>query len=178
MKLIRSVVLGVVFLLGVFLASANTGLVDLVYLPALPFAGLGEAASLRVPTFIVVLGSILVGVIGTGLGVFVEQSKLRWATRAAVKKARQKEKEWEGLRDELAGAKQELANARQELAVARAETTTARERLAQTEGRLAKLREERRSAAPAAAAGTPAAAVKASPSARRENDGNDTSGRG
>ena len=110
MKLIRSVVLGVLFLLGVFLASANTGLVELVYLPALPFAGMGNGASLRVPVFIVVLAAILVGVVVTGLGVFFEQSRLRWTTRAALKTARRKEEDWAGLRDELAASRQDLAN--------------------------------------------------------------------
>ncbi len=144
MKLIRSIVLGVLFLLGVFLASANTALVELVYLPALPFAGMDAVGSLRVPVFILVLAAILIGVVATGLGVFFEQSKLRWTTRAALKTAKQKEKEWAGLRDELALAKQELANTKQELAVSRTETRSARERLTQTEARFAKLREELR----------------------------------
>ncbi len=151
MKLLRTVILGVLFLLGVFLSSANTGSMKIVYLPPMPFGPMPEGASIEVPVFIVILGSILVGVLITGLGVAFEQSKLRWSTRSALKQAKRQEAEWGAANRDVASMKEQVANAN-------GETERVRAKLREAEAQIVKLKPP----SPAASLGTSQGALGSS----------------
>ncbi len=101
MKLLRNVFMAVLFLAGVFLASANTGLVELVYMPPLPLEGYGEGGRVQVPLFVLVLGSILAGVLLTGLGLFLEQMRLRITSRSLSRENDQLNREVGTLREQV-----------------------------------------------------------------------------
>lgn len=120
MKLLRTFLFAILFLVGVFLASANTASIELVYLPRLPFGPYPEGASVHLPIFLVVLAAVLLGVIVTGLGVFAEQLRLRLGMRSQRREA-------ERLAGELEQQTEDMRNLRAELAEAREEARRLRE---------------------------------------------------
>jgi len=113
MKLLRTFLFAILFLVGVFLASANTASIELVYLPRLPFGPYPEGASVHLPIFLVVLAAVL-------LGVFAEQLRLRLGMRSQRREA-------ERLAGELEQQTEDMRNLRAELAEAREEARRLRE---------------------------------------------------
>ena len=83
MRVIRTAVLSLLFIAGVFLASANVHDVSLVFLPNIPIAGWPEFRSVELPLFMLVLGFLVLGVILGGFGVLFEHVRLRRALRRA-----------------------------------------------------------------------------------------------
>ncbi|MFQ5478223.1 MAG: lipopolysaccharide assembly protein LapA domain-containing protein [Candidatus Binatia bacterium] len=101
MKIVKTMFYTVVFLFAVFIASFNTATVYLVYLPALPFLARPEGAVLQLPLFVVILGSVLLGVIIGGAGAFIEHLRLRATLRAEQKQNGSLLREVTKVKDEL-----------------------------------------------------------------------------
>ena len=84
MKIIKTIIAAILFVACVFLATANMHEVDLVY-PDVPLAGWPEYGPWRVPLFVVILVTLVVGILVGGLGTLFEQIRLRTAARRARK---------------------------------------------------------------------------------------------
>jgi len=116
MKVVRTILLGLLFIAGVFLASANVQPVELVLLPNLPIDGWPAKHSVAVPLFVLVLGALVVGVLVGGLGALLQHVKLRTGLRRARKENRRQGEELAGVREKLALVEAELEQARRECA--------------------------------------------------------------
>ncbi len=135
MRVLRSILMVVFFIAGVFIAAANVHDVDLIYLPAVPLVGLTSSLSVHVPLFLIVLTSLVAGVLFGGLAAILEQARLRLGLRRARKdadRALQEEGKAVALLDnakaEAAGLQAEIAELREELRAA-GEVVTSQEPL-------------------------------------------------
>jgi putative membrane protein len=135
MRVLRSVATVLLFIAGVFIASANTQLVTLVYLPAVPALGLPAEFSIGVPLFLLILGTLVAGVLLGGLAAILEQARMRLGLRRARKErdlaVDEREKATallDNAAEEAAGLRSELAELREELRAA-GETQVAEEPL-------------------------------------------------
>ncbi|NQY90845.1 MAG: LapA family protein [Deltaproteobacteria bacterium] len=82
MKILRTVFYSVLFLAAVMIATSNSEVVQVVYLPALPFLPRPDGAAVGMPLFAVILGSILIGVLVGGLGALLENTRARVRVRS------------------------------------------------------------------------------------------------
>lgn len=122
MRVIRSILVVLLFLVGVFVANANMHSVDLTYLPSAPALGFTGGATISVPLFLVVLVTLAVGVLLGGLVAILEQAQLRLGLRRA-RKERDRAVEEEGkavvlletANEAAAGLRAEIAELREEL---------------------------------------------------------------
>jgi uncharacterized integral membrane protein len=124
-KILRIMLAVVLFVAGVFLATANMHEVD-VFLPALPIAGWPELRQVRVPLFLVVLGSLIAGVLLMGLWSLFEQIRWRTGARRAAKEHKRAQGAREAAENERDSALRERDIARGELVQVRAEAAEAR----------------------------------------------------
>jgi uncharacterized integral membrane protein len=125
MKILRIMFAAVLFVVCVFIATANMHEVA-IFLPRAPVQGWPFAAELRAPLFVVILTTLVAGVVITGLATLFEQVRLRAATRRARK---EREKAMAALEPTAAArdaALQEQAKLREELRAVRAELEQAR----------------------------------------------------
>lgn len=83
MGIVRNVVFAILFVIAVYVASANVQLVEIVYLPATGFASGWEQRSIQLPVFVVVLGGLVLGALIGGVTALLEQGRLRFALRRA-----------------------------------------------------------------------------------------------
>ena len=125
MRVLRSVGTVLLFIAGVFIASANTQLVTVVYLPAVPAFGLPSEFSIGIPLFLLILGALVAGVLLGGLAAILEQTRMRLGLRRARKDrdlAVDEREKATALLDnaaaEAAGLRSELAELREELRAA------------------------------------------------------------
>ncbi len=123
MRVIRTAVLSLLFIAGVFLASANVHDVSLVFLPNIPIAGWPEFRSVELPLFILVLGFLVLGVILGGFGALFEHVRLRRALRRASKEKDKLAGELGAARAEVEQAESQQSRLREELEQARAEAS-------------------------------------------------------
>jgi len=84
-KILRTIFYSVLFLAAVMIATSNSQVVQLVYLPALPFMPRPEGAAVGMPLFAVILGSLLIGVLVGGLGALLENTRARVRVRSLEK---------------------------------------------------------------------------------------------
>ncbi|RMF24857.1 MAG: DUF1049 domain-containing protein [Deltaproteobacteria bacterium] len=124
MRVIRTVVIALLFIAAVFLASANVQEVSLVFLPDLPVAGWPATRSLELPLFVLVLGSLVLGVLIGGFGALFEQARLRRGLRRADKEKKRLAAELAQAAEERERYRQERDEARAELEKTRAEQVT------------------------------------------------------
>jgi len=115
----------VLFVACVFLATANMHDVALV-LPDVPSAGWPQMREVQVPLFVVVLGTLVVGVVITGLGTLFEQLRLRGAARRARKERKRAEAARDVAERERDTAVRDCEAIRAELVEARAQTAEVR----------------------------------------------------
>jgi len=127
MRVIRSVVMVMLFLVGVFVANANMHTVDVTYLPSAPALGLPVGATITVPLFLVVLVTLAVGVLLGGLVAILEQAQLRLGLRRARKERDRAVEEQAKATALLENANSDAAGLRAELAELRAELRAAGE---------------------------------------------------
>jgi uncharacterized integral membrane protein len=111
-RILRTVFVVVVFLLGVLMATANTARVDLVYVPELPFAGAPLARSISLPVYLLALCVLTVGVLLGGLAAAVEQIRLRTGLRRARKENARVAAELSSVKERLELARAELEQER------------------------------------------------------------------
>lgn len=119
MRVLRTVLICLLFVAAVFISSANVHLVELVYLPGIGIESTWEPRSIRAPLFVVVLGALLIGALLGGAAAIFEQTRLRLALRQSRKAAEKAASDVEAVRDERARDLSEAARLRQELADAR-----------------------------------------------------------
>ncbi len=115
MRVIRTIVVALLFIAAVFLASANVQEVEIVFLPDLPLAGWPSVQSVELPLFVIVLGSLVVGVLVGGFGALLEQARLRRAVRRATKEKEKLAGELREVRAELERAESARAELEREL---------------------------------------------------------------
>lgn len=121
MKIIRAILVLVLFIAAVLLASANEAAVKLVYLPELPLAGFERARSVLVPLFLVVLVSLgLGGILGGGLALF-QQAALKLRVRRLDKDNARLTNDVAAAREKLGLVTAQLDQSRQEAALLRTE---------------------------------------------------------
>lgn len=121
MKIIRAILVLVLFIVAVLLASANETAVELVYLPELPLAGFERARSVLVPLFLVVLVSLgLGGILGGGLALF-QQAALKLRVRRLDKDNARLANDVAAAREKLGLVTAQLDESRQEAALLRTE---------------------------------------------------------
>jgi hypothetical protein len=111
-KILRTVLIVVVFLAGVLMATANTARVDLVYVPELPFAAAPLARSISLPLYLLVLCVLTIGVLLGGLAAAVEQIRLRTGLRRARKENARVTAELRSVKERLELARAELEQER------------------------------------------------------------------
>jgi len=85
MKIVRNVVLCVLFVVAVFISSANVQLVEIVYLPATGLESGWQPRSIQLPLFVIVLGALGIGALLGGAAGLFEQGRLRLALRQSRK---------------------------------------------------------------------------------------------
>ena len=84
MKVLRVIFAVVLFVAAVFVSTANMHDVAIM-LPRVPVEGWPLAGELHAPLFMVILTSLVVGVVITGLATLFEQIRLRTVARRARK---------------------------------------------------------------------------------------------
>lgn len=89
MKILRNVILCVLFVVAVFISSANVQLVEIVYLPATGFESGWRPRTIQLPLFVIILGALGIGAMLGGAGGLFEQGRLRLALRRARKAEQQ-----------------------------------------------------------------------------------------
>lgn len=119
MRILRWMTVLLLFILAVLLARENDALVDLVYQPGVPFHGLEEPRSVRIPLFLLVLITLGVGgILGGGMALFQQTSlKLR---------LRRSEKDNGRLTNDVAAVREKLGLVAAQLDQARRETAELR----------------------------------------------------
>jgi hypothetical protein len=103
MRIIRSILLALLFLVGVVVASANVHLVELVIFPDLGIEALPNKISIELPLFVIVITALGGGVLLGGLAAALEQIRLRHGLRRA-RKERDRALEEQGKADALLDA--------------------------------------------------------------------------
>jgi uncharacterized membrane protein YciS (DUF1049 family) len=133
MKIIRAILVLVLFIAAVLLASANEAAVTIVYLPELPLAGFERARSVLVPLFLVVLVSLgLGGILGGGLALF-QQAALKLRVRRLDKDNARLTNDVAAAREKLGLVTAQLDQSRQEAALLRTELEGPHESAAEVE---------------------------------------------
>ena len=112
MKIIRTLFLIVLFVLGVLVATQNTQAVRFAYLPDASWSPIPGGAAIELPLFLLVLGCVVLGAALAGVGTFVEQVRLRTAARRQTKLATKMTKERDAAVSDLDRAKEQLEDAR------------------------------------------------------------------
>jgi uncharacterized integral membrane protein len=85
MRILRNVLLCVIFVFAVFVSSANVQLVEIVYLPATGLASGWQPRSIQLPLFVIILGALGLGALLGGIAGLFEQGRLRLALRQSRK---------------------------------------------------------------------------------------------
>ena len=85
MRILRSLTIALLFIGGVFVASANVHSVELFYLPATGIAGWPVVRSIHMPLFLVVIATLVGGVLLGGLAAVLDQVRSRTGLRRARK---------------------------------------------------------------------------------------------
>jgi uncharacterized integral membrane protein len=85
MRILRNVLLCVLFVAAVFVSSANVQLVEIVYLPATGLDSGWQPRAIQLPLFVIVLGALGIGALLGGAAGFFEQGRLRLALRHSRK---------------------------------------------------------------------------------------------
>jgi len=119
MRILRNVLLCVIFVFAVFISSANVQLVEIVYLPATGLESGWEPRSIQLPLFVIVLGALALGALLGGAAGLFEQGRLHLALRQSRKTEHK-------AAAELASAQEILANERDAAARLRGELESAR----------------------------------------------------
>jgi uncharacterized integral membrane protein len=151
MRILKTVILCLAFVVAVFLCSANVHSVQLHYIPDIGLPQLGEPQSLNLPLFLLVLGSVALGLVLGGGGALFEQTRLRLELRQAKKAA-------DRYHDQALSSDSELGVEREEVARLKAQPTTLRR---ERDALLEPPTEPAAETAPAAAEMAPAAAMAA-----------------
>lgn len=126
MKILRNVLLCVLFVAAVFISSANVQLVEIVYLPATGLESGWQPRAVQLPLFVIVLGALAIGALLGGAAGLFEQGRLRLALRQARKSEHKAASDLAEAQAELAGEKETGARLRRELDSARAAAEIAR----------------------------------------------------
>ncbi len=121
MKVVRVVLLCGLFIVGVFISSANVAPVDLVLWPNLGRPVATPARSVEVPLFVLVLASVLFGLVLGGATALFEQGRLRWGLRRAEKTTRRLKAEASSAEANLMTQREQVERLSLELAAARRE---------------------------------------------------------
>ncbi len=121
MRVVRTVVVALLFIAAVFLASANMQTASLVLLPEIPGTGWPQIQSPDLPLFIWILGSLALGVVIGAFGALVEQTRLRRGLRRSEKEKEKLSAELGQVQEELDRCRRERDEARNQLEQIRAE---------------------------------------------------------
>jgi len=133
MRILRNVLLCVLFVAAVFIASANVQLVEIVYLPSTGLGSGWQPRSVQLPLFVIVLGALGLGaLIGGAAGLF-EQGRLRLALRQSRKAAHKALADAADAEARLVSEREGTEKLRREAEVARMEAERARRSAAATE---------------------------------------------
>jgi len=89
MKILRNVLLCVLFVIAVFVSSANVQLVEIVYLPATGLESGWRPRAIQLPLFVIILAALGIGALLGGAAGLLEQGRLRLALRRARKAEQQ-----------------------------------------------------------------------------------------
>lgn len=108
MKVFRGILLCGLFIVGVFVSSANVHRVELVVWPSLGMSAAPPAWSVEVPLFVLVLACVLFGLVLGGAAALFEQGRLRWGLRRA-------ERDSKRLKSEASAAEANMATQREEV---------------------------------------------------------------
>jgi len=120
-KVLRVVLLCGLFIVGVFISSANVAPVDLVLWPNLGRPVATPVRSVEVPLFVLVLASVLFGLVLGGATALFEQGRLRWGLRRAEKITKRLKAEASSAEANLMTQREEVERLSLELAAARRE---------------------------------------------------------
>ena len=126
MKILRNVLLCVLFVAAVFISSANVQLVEIVYLPATGLESGWQPRSIQLPLFVIVLGALGIGALLGGAAGLFEQGRLRLALRQSRKAEHKAVAELAEAETGLAGERETAARLRRDLEAARAAAERAR----------------------------------------------------
>ncbi len=121
MRVVRTVVIALLFIAAVFLASANMQTASLVLLPEVPGTGWPQIQSPDLPLFIWILGSLALGVVVGAFGALVEQARLRRGLRRSEKEKAKLSAELGQVQEELDRCRRECDDVRGQLEQLRAE---------------------------------------------------------
>ena len=119
MKILRNVLLCVLFVCAVFISSANVQLVEIVYLPATGLESGWQPRSIQLPLFVIILGALGVGALLGGAAGLFEQGRLRLALRQARKGEHKAVAALATVDASLAGERETVAQLRRDLESAR-----------------------------------------------------------
>jgi len=126
MRILRSIVLALLFIAGVFVASANVQLVELVIVPDTGIASFPAKIAIELPLFLIVIVALGAGVLLGGLAAVLEQVRLRTGLRRARKERDHAVEEHgkadallDGARAEAEGLRAQVTELSSELVVAR-----------------------------------------------------------
>ena len=139
MKILRILLLAILFVLAVFICSANTNTVPLVLWPSVDMGGMPGEFRIDPPLFIVILGALLVGLLIGGTGAIFQQSRLKFGLRRANKEVGR-------LLASLAEAEQAVENERAAAESERASVESERAAMEQLREEVKQEREERQAA--------------------------------
>jgi len=99
--MLKMVFFTMLFIVCVFVASANVHTVQLVYLPHLDIEGWPERGVVEMPMFVFVLGSLVVGLLLGATGAVVEQARLRVGLRRDHRELERTQQELSQSREEI-----------------------------------------------------------------------------
>jgi putative membrane protein len=109
--MLKMVFFTLLFVVCVFVASANVHTVELVYLPHLNVEGWPERGVVEMPMFVLVLGSLVIGLLLGATGAVFEQARLRIGLR-------RDRHEHERLEAELSQSREEMKQLAADLGIA------------------------------------------------------------
>lgn len=120
MKILRNVLLCVLFVVAVFVSSANVQLVEIVYLPATGLESGWQPRSIQLPLFVIVLGALGIGALLGGAAGLFEQGRLRLALRQARKSEHKAAADLAAVEANVARERESAERLRRELEAERA----------------------------------------------------------
>lgn len=120
MKIVRNVLLCVLFVVAVFVSSANVQLVEIVYLPATGLESGWQPRAIQLPLFVLVLGALGIGALLGGAAGLFEQGRLRLALRQSRKSEHKAAADLAAVEQDVARERENAERLRRELEAERA----------------------------------------------------------
>ena len=126
MKILRNVLLCVLFVAAVFVSSANVQLVEIVYLPATGLESGWQPRAIQLPLFVIVLGALGIGALLGGAAGLFEQGRLRLSLRQSRKSEHKAAADLATAEEKLASERENAERLRRDFEAARGAAERAR----------------------------------------------------